>query len=126
MAIDGPSYECLWADVGCNGRNNDGGVWNKSTLQKGIEDGTIKLPERAALLGNDDLMPYVFLGDDAFALKTYMMKPYPQSNLTIDKRIYYYRHSRARRISENLFGILANRWRVYFMPIALSPEKLKT
>ena len=33
-AIAGPDYECLWADVGCNGRNNDGGVWNKWTAPR--------------------------------------------------------------------------------------------
>ena len=35
-----------------------------------------------------------------------MMKPYPQSDLTFDKRTYNDRHSHARRISENLFGNL--------------------
>ena len=43
-----------------------------------------------------------------------MMTPYPQTNLTADKRIYNYRHNLPRRISENLFGIIAKRWRIYF------------
>ena len=51
------------------------------------------------------------------------MKPYPQRDLTEDKRVYNYRHSRARRISENLFGILANRRRVFCGVLNLSPEK---
>ena len=67
-------------------------------------------------------VPFVILGDDVFALKNYMMKPFPQRNLTIEKRIYNYRHSRARRISENMFGILANRWRVFHTTMHLSPE----
>ena len=29
MNIDGLSYECLYADIGTNGRVNDAGVWNK-------------------------------------------------------------------------------------------------
>ena len=62
-------------------------------------------------------------GDDAFALKNYMMKLFPQRNLTIEKRIYNNRHSRARRISENMFGILANRWRVFHTAMHLSPER---
>ena len=44
----------------------------------------------------------------------------PLSNLYI---YHYYdsRHSRARRLSENLFGIMADRWRVFLTPIQLSP-----
>ena len=33
-----------------------------------------------------------------------------------------FRHCRATRLVENLFGILANRWRVFYNAIALSPD----
>ena len=122
LAIAGPEYECLYADVGSNGRVNDSGVWNNSSLLQSIQDGSVKLPKDAELPINGVTLPYVFVGDDAFALKKFMMKPYPQQNLTEDKRIYNYRHSRARRISENLFGILANRWRIFFTTINLEPK----
>ena len=69
----------------------------------------MKLPKDDALPVNGAIAPYVFVGDDAFALKKFMMKLFPQQNLTSSKRVYNYKHSRARRISENLFGILANR-----------------
>ena len=36
MAIAGPEYECLYADVGSNGRVNDSGIWNKTSLLQGI------------------------------------------------------------------------------------------
>ena len=42
-----------------------------------------------------------------------MMKPYPHRGLSNEKRIFNYR---ARRVVENAFGILANRFKV------LSPE----
>ena len=64
--------------------------------------------------------------DDPFPLSTYMMRPYPQSNLTIKKRISNYRLSRMRRISENGFRILTNRWCVFRRPFMLEPEKVKT
>ena len=55
----------------------------------------MKLPKGDAL-PNGVIAPYAFVGDDAFALKKFIMKPYPQQNLTADKRVYNYRHSRAR------------------------------
>ena len=84
----------------------------------------VKLPEDDYLT-NDCTLPYVFLGDDGFALKEFMKEPYPQQNLTADKRIYNYRHTCTRRILENLFGILANRWRSYFTINNLKPKIVK-
>lgn len=31
------NYECLYYDIGKNGRVNDGGVWNKSGLAKALK-----------------------------------------------------------------------------------------
>ena len=45
LAIAGPEYECLYADVGSNGRVNDSGVWNKSSLLQAIQNGSVKLPK---------------------------------------------------------------------------------
>ena len=125
LAIAGPDYECLYADIGTNGRISDGGVWNKSSLAHAIENRDLCLPEAKCLPYGVIRVPHVFVGDDAFALKEYMMKPFPQAGLTDERRVYNYRHSRARRISENLFGILANRWRIFRSPIALSPETIE-
>ena len=125
MAIAGPEYDCLYADVGSNGRVNDSGIWNKCALLQGILNGTVQLPADGMLL-NGENVPYVFLGDDAFAPKEFLMKPFPQQGLNEEKRIYNYRHSRARRISENLFGILANRWRIFLVLSILSRNTWKT
>ena len=38
MAIAGPSYECLYVDVGTNGRVIDVGVWNKWIFSKALEN----------------------------------------------------------------------------------------
>ena len=125
MAVAGPDYECIYADVGTNGRISDGGVWNKCGLSKAIENNSLSLPKPKCLLYGTKEVPHVFVGDDAFALKTYMMKPYPHQALEPDKRIYNYRHSRARRLSENLFGIMANRWRFFRNVLLLPPETIE-
>ena len=126
LAIAGPDYECLYADIGTNGRISDGGVWNKCGMAKAIESNQITLPPPEQLSSGTESLPYVFVGDDAFALKTFMMKPYPQQNLSVEKRVYNYRHCQARRIFENLFGILANRWRFLRAPLQLSPETVQS
>ena len=125
LAVAGPNYECIYADIGTNGRVSDGGVWNKCSLSKAIENGENSLPPPSCLPFSAEKMPYVFVADDAFALKSYLMKPYPQTGLDEGRRIYNYRHSRARRISENLFGIIANRWRLFRTPISLQPENVE-
>jgi hypothetical protein len=54
----------------------------------------------------------VFVGDEAFPLKEYLMKPYNQRDLNTDRRIYNYRLSRARRVVEN-----ASRFRILLTDI---------
>ena len=52
------------------------------------------------------------------------MKPYSKRHLTEEKRIFNYRLSRARRVSENAFGILAARFGVFHTMMRLSPVKV--
>ena len=54
------------------------------------------------------------------------MKPYPHQGLSREKRILNYRLSRARRIVENAFGILGNRFRVFMTTIHLSPDNIES
>ena len=38
LAIAGPDYECIYADIGSNGQMNGSGVRNSSDLRRKIED----------------------------------------------------------------------------------------
>ena len=68
-------------------------------------------------------IPYVFLADHASPLGKPCLKPYSQSCLTPIKRIFNYRLSRVRRVTENAFGILTNRFRVFTTRMCLDPDK---
>ena len=50
------------------------------------------------------------------------MKPYPQKGLDDRKRIFNDRLPRLRRVSENGFGILVNRFRIFHTTIDLHPD----
>jgi len=59
------------------------------------------------------IMPYVFVGDEAFQLQENLMRPYPFCGVTEDQHTYNYRLSRTRRVVESAFGISAARWRIF-------------
>ena len=67
----------------------------------------------------------MLLGDDAFPLKTYLMKPYSYKHQTEQQRIASYRISRARRTVENAFSIMYNRFRFFLATIRLEPSKVE-
>lgn len=122
------NYNFLYADVGCQGRISDGGVFKHTTLYQDLERKTLNVPDEDPLPGRTKPVPYVFVADDAFALSSYMMKPYPghTPGASTPERIYNYRLSRARRIIENVFGIMSSKFRILLKPIALNPDKATT
>lgn len=78
------------------------------------------------LKGSDMTLPYVFVADDAFPLRRHIMKPFSHSNYSRREGIFSYSLSRARRTVENSFGILANRFRVFLLPVDLPPSNIET
>lgn len=67
---------------------------------------------------------YLYLvADDAFAFKDYMMKPYRRDLATgSPNTILNYRLSRARRIVENAFRLMALIFRVFRRPMMVKPD----
>jgi hypothetical protein len=126
MALVDANYRFLYVDVGCNGRVSDGGIFNGCSLGKGLAANTLNLPPPAPMPGIVPPMPYYFVADDAFALKENLMKPFPFRNMTHEQRIFNYRLSRARRIVENAFGIIAQRFRCMRVSINLQPDKVES
>ncbi|KAK0413635.1 hypothetical protein QR680_006915 [Steinernema hermaphroditum] len=66
--------------------------YSNSPFGRKLLCGSLRLPNDAALPNTNQQVPYFFLGDGAFPLSEHLMQP---------------RLSRARRVIENAFGILA-------------------
>ena len=103
------NYKFIYASVGANGATCDAQVLFYSNLYRAIVRNEIGLPTPESLPREGTPLPYFFVGDDAFALKEWMMNPFPFRGLDRKQRVFNYRLSRARRVVENAFGILANR-----------------
>ncbi|XP_046567392.1 protein ALP1-like [Haliotis rubra] len=58
-------------------------------------------------------VPYFIIGDDAFPLRPWMMKSFSMRQMELDQQIFNCRLSRARRVVENTFGILAMRFQIF-------------
>ncbi|XP_050715779.1 uncharacterized protein LOC126998330 [Eriocheir sinensis] len=122
MALVDANYKFLYVDVSTNGSVSDSEAWDKCTLKAVLENNDVQVPSPEKLPFSQRMTPFVIIADDAFPLKPWIMKPYPGKDLCMDKLIHNYRLSRAKRLSENAFGILVSRFQIFRQPIRTSPE----
>eukprot|EP00079_Xenopus_tropicalis_P030698 XP_012826887.1 PREDICTED: putative nuclease HARBI1 [Xenopus tropicalis] len=123
LAVVDANYCFTIIDVGAYGSTGDASAFRNSALGRQLTEGTLRLPLPKPLPGTAaPPMPYVFVGDEAFGLAENIMRPYPGSQRSVQKRLFNYRLSRARRMVECAFGILANKWRVFHTALQLEPE----
>jgi hypothetical protein len=144
MAITDADYRFVFIDVGGYGKSNDSRVFRDSGYGQKIvagnqtnlrtkssvfellwyHTGELNLPKPEMLPKSTMPSPFMFVADDAFPMTTNIMKPFPGRNLTSKQRIFNYRLSRARRVVENSFGILACRFRIFRRPISGKVENV--
>lgn len=114
----------LSVDVGEYGRNSDGRALKESHFLKSLQDGSLQLPDDVPLPGENQNFPHYFVGDEAFPLKRNLMRPYPRAQLNNNRRQFNHRLSRARKVVECGFGMLATKFRLLRSPISCHPSKV--
>ena len=108
----------------------------RNALLKKIDGDELGMPSLATLPNSDLKLPHFIVADAAFP--EFLMKPFSGDGLSHDQRIYNYRYqflicpkkcytlnkriSRARRVIENVFGILCAKWRLLLKPIETNVE----
>ena len=110
LAVASADYRFVMVDIGAYGSSNDSGVLNNIAPFKCLKKKKLSiLPSKQ--LPNDPketCVPHVLLGDEAFPLHYDLMQPFARNALTNERCIFNYRLSRARKVVEMAFGILAN------------------
>ena len=87
---DGPGF-LRQINVGAYGADSDAGIFRECVLYHDLEQDEAGLPPSEPLPGGDTDVPYFLVGDDAFALKSWMMKPHSKREFTAVQRIFNYR-----------------------------------
>ena len=108
------NYCFRYIDIGSDGRASDSTIFKNSSLNIAMEKKLLNWPENGVCVGND-----------AFPLRINLLKPFGHRNLSTEEKVFNYRLSRARRVVENAFGILASRFRILLRPIDLKVDTIE-
>ena len=81
--VDVHQYKFLWIDCEGVGSMSDAQIFNESELKTCLVGGSIGFPDLTNLPNDDQPTPYFIIGDDAFGLRTFPMKPYAQRGISI-------------------------------------------
>lgn len=112
------NYSFVAIDVGAYGKSSDSSIFKESMFYKKMMKNALNIPDPKPISTlNTEPMPHVIVGDEAFGLSENIMRPYGGKNLTVTKKVFNYRLSRARRYIECTFGILSNKWRIFHRPL---------
>jgi hypothetical protein len=121
QALADARYRFIAVDVGAYGKQSNGGIF-RSSLDQLKNSNNFNIPDDKELPLSDVKLPFVMLGDEAYPLLSYLMRPFPRRQLTESKRIFNYRLSRGRREVESAFGVLAAKWRILNRPMETFPD----
>jgi hypothetical protein len=123
MAACDAEYNLTMIDVGAYGRQNDAKTFSDSHFGQCIINRPSDFPSFVVKFNdNDHNLSGLFVADDAFPLRSNILKPYSGHMLPTVKQVFNYRLSRARRTIENVFGIMATKWRILRKPIIMEAK----
>ncbi|KAJ4440840.1 hypothetical protein ANN_10687 [Periplaneta americana] len=113
QAVVDANYRFTIIDVGGYGKQSDGGTFRSSDMYKLLKNKQLNIPLNEYLPSTNTLVPFVFMGDEAYPLLENLLKPYSGENLEKDSECFNKRLSRARKTVECAFGILYSKWRIF-------------
>lgn len=110
-----------YINIGSAGKNNDSCIFERSSLKKCHERDKLFV-ENSSVINNVNV-PVLLIGDSAFRLSRYLLKPYPfKTNQPPNERNFNYHLSKCRRVIENAFGQLKARFRKIGKGLEVAPH----
>lgn len=93
MALVDAHYKFISVIIGSMGRHSDSNIFSSGALAKKMNKQTLQLPQPALLLDYNQILPFVFVVDEAFLLCDNIMRPYPKRNSTgnFENKIFNYK-----------------------------------
>lgn len=91
-------------DIGSKERFSDGGILANSASLSKIKNNTLNMPPDEPIENGGTPLPFVFVGDEAFPLQIYLMRPFTRGDGNKERSTFNYRLSRARRVVQMLSG----------------------
>jgi hypothetical protein len=77
MLVVNADYEFIYLNVCCNGRTSDGGGVEITNCYERLQQNQLNLPSTDV---TKEILNFVFVADDAFALHKHLLKPFPARN----------------------------------------------
>jgi hypothetical protein len=85
LAVCDARYSFTLVDIGSYGSSNDSGVFSNSNMGHALEGGQRSIPSAEPIDGlPNNAVPYFLVGDEAFALKQWILRPYSGRDLPED------------------------------------------
>lgn len=106
------NYKFIAIDIGGYGKQSDGGTFQASMLYQQLQSKQLEIPEPTYLPETTTKAPFVLIGDEAYPLLPFLLKPFGGKNLSLEQDCFNKRLSRARKTVECSFGIITAKWRL--------------
>ena len=110
--------------VGWPGSVHDACVFANSDLYHKGRSG--RLFSKCNFQLDEDNIPVVILGDSAYPLMNWLLKPFPHGATNRDQQRFNYRLSRVRMVTENAFARLKGRWTCLMKQLDVHLHKVPT
>lgn len=76
MAVVDSDYKFIYVDIGAYGKDSDSSIFQQTVFYKKLRNQSLNIPDPALISQQNTILPFVFVGDEAFALETNLMRPF--------------------------------------------------